>query len=39
MADTQYELKGTENTKVFVGVRTVTSCIVLWRFILGYDLG
>ena len=27
-----------ENTKVFVGVLSVTSCIVLYRFNLGYEL-
>ena len=27
-----------ENTKVFVGVLYVTSCIMLYRFTLGYDL-
>ena len=27
-----------ENTKVFVGVLSITSCIVLYRFTLGYDL-
>ena len=27
-----------ENTKVFVGVLSITSCIELYRFTLGYDL-
>ena len=27
-----------ENTKLFTGVLSVTSCIVLYRFTLGYDL-
>ena len=26
-----------ENTKVFVGVLSITSCIMLYRFTLGYD--
>jgi len=26
-----------ENTKVFEGVLSVTSCIVLYRFILGHE--